>query len=505
MLSVKVSLAAAVYIWGATDPDMSYDAASSFIGYLVDQYGEREVIQYICSDNLYNEEWGKSYEELVQDWNEYLEALWIVQYFSSYLCCKPFFQMIQLHYKSKKRGIHMENLNDLIWTDEDDDDSVNTLGVNMRQICMIAFCQSIVGGGKSTVLVWREKELFGGYRHEKVHAETISQTEVSMAKRFVFDNLIYKINEETYLIMNLISFRRETITKEALDKLFLIESKLEAEKSLSSEEEQFLQDFYMRKQILPPEIVEKVDRQSEQNSELHLSKIPVRSVTFNLTHSCNFNCDYCYQRKYKWKSEYTRGMSTEDVKLIVEYLQLPYFDDTELEEIVVSGGEPLLPANIDTINEICERVVAKKKILFTNGTNILTYKEQIPFEAFDEVQISLDGPDAVIRQVNHYDSSFDKIIGGIKYLQHMNKKITLVTMWTKELRCHLAEYIELLKQSGILEHPDTTIKFALAIDYYSNRGLDEHFYHWDEIAADLKKYRQILSTINSNLELPVEI
>ncbi len=357
----------------------------------------------------------------------------------------------------------------------------------------------------STVLVWREKELFGGYRHEKVHAETISQTEVSMAKRFVFDNLIYKINEETYLIMNLISFRRETITKEALDKLFLIESKLEAEKSLSSEEEQFLQDFYMRKQILPPEIVEKVDRQSEQNSELHLSKIPVRSVTFNLTHSCNFNCDYCYQRKYKWKSEYTRGMSTEDVKLIVEYLQLPYFDDTELEEIVVSGGEPLLPANIDTINEICERVVAKKKILFTNGTNILTYKEQIPFEAFDEVQISLDGPDAVIRQVNHYDSSFDKIIGGIKYLQHMNKKITLVTMWTKELRCHLAEYIELLKQSGILEHPDTTIKFALAIDYYSNRGLDEHFYHWDEIAADLKKYRQILSTINSNLELPVEI
>ncbi len=43
----------------------------------------------------------------------------------------------------------MENLNDLIWTDEDDDDSVNTLGVNMRQICMIAFCQSIVGGGKN--------------------------------------------------------------------------------------------------------------------------------------------------------------------------------------------------------------------------------------------------------------------------------------------------------------------------------------------------------------------
>lgn len=44
----------------------------------------------------------------------------------------------------------MENLNDLIWTDEDDDDSVSTFGVNMRQICMIAFCQGIVGGGGKT-------------------------------------------------------------------------------------------------------------------------------------------------------------------------------------------------------------------------------------------------------------------------------------------------------------------------------------------------------------------
>lgn len=43
----------------------------------------------------------------------------------------------------------MENLNDLIWADEDDDDTVSTLGVNMRQICMIAFCQSVVGGGKN--------------------------------------------------------------------------------------------------------------------------------------------------------------------------------------------------------------------------------------------------------------------------------------------------------------------------------------------------------------------
>ncbi len=62
-----------VYICGEKDPDMSYDSASSFIGYLTDQYGEQAVIQYICSDDGYSTEWGKSYEELVKDWNDYIE------------------------------------------------------------------------------------------------------------------------------------------------------------------------------------------------------------------------------------------------------------------------------------------------------------------------------------------------------------------------------------------------------------------------------------------------
>lgn len=324
-------------------------------------------------------------------------------------------------------------------------------------------------------------------------------------KRFVFDNLVYKINEEAFLLMNLIGFRRKTIPKETLDKLILLEDKLETGKSLSSEENQFLQKFYKEKQILPQEIVEEVDRRAEQESKLHMSTFPIRSITFNLTHSCNFNCDYCYQRKYKNKPEHIESMSVEDIRSIMEYINLPYFGGTALEEIVVSGGESLLPSNIDTINYICEHVAVKKKTMFTNGVNILDYKGKIDLNAFDEYQISLDGPDTVIRLVNHHDDSFDQIIGGIKYLQQMNKTVTLITMWTKELRSHLTEYIDLLKQSRILEHPDTTLRFILAKDFYTGNSLDGQFYDWEEIAADLKTYNSILETVNSYLELPVEI
>lgn len=42
----------------------------------------------------------------------------------------------------------MENLNDLIWTDEDGDENsgVSTQGSEMARICMIAFCGIGVGG-----------------------------------------------------------------------------------------------------------------------------------------------------------------------------------------------------------------------------------------------------------------------------------------------------------------------------------------------------------------------
>ena len=58
---------------GETEPNSSYESGASFVGYLVNQYGEQEVIYYVCSDNEYNAEWDKSYNELVQDWKMYIK------------------------------------------------------------------------------------------------------------------------------------------------------------------------------------------------------------------------------------------------------------------------------------------------------------------------------------------------------------------------------------------------------------------------------------------------
>ncbi|MBD5536605.1 MAG: hypothetical protein HDQ99_13285 [Lachnospiraceae bacterium] len=61
------------YVYGYTNPDLTYTSGASFVGYLISQYGEKSVIAYVCSNDTYNAEWGKSYEELVQDWNGYID------------------------------------------------------------------------------------------------------------------------------------------------------------------------------------------------------------------------------------------------------------------------------------------------------------------------------------------------------------------------------------------------------------------------------------------------
>ena len=63
-----------VYYEGLKNPNATYYSGASFVGYLAEQYGEQEVIAYILSDNEYNADWEKSYDELVQDWNQYLEV-----------------------------------------------------------------------------------------------------------------------------------------------------------------------------------------------------------------------------------------------------------------------------------------------------------------------------------------------------------------------------------------------------------------------------------------------
>ena len=64
----------AVRYFGFYDPNKNYLAGSSFVQYLVKQYGEEAVINSIYGNG---DPLPKTYAELVKEWKEYIESEYV--------------------------------------------------------------------------------------------------------------------------------------------------------------------------------------------------------------------------------------------------------------------------------------------------------------------------------------------------------------------------------------------------------------------------------------------
>lgn len=167
--------------------------------------------------------------------------------------------------------------------------------------------------------------------------------------RFVFNNLIYSLTPQKKLLINLINFRRKVISDNELTILKIIEKKINSSLFLTTSEESLFSSLCNEKQILSNELIQNLDMAFNENY-----KIPypfhVTEGTFNITHKCNFKCDYCYQNAYKNENAYKGTMSPENINEIQDFLHLPFFDFVAFNRIIISGGEPLLPNMLHTIS-----------------------------------------------------------------------------------------------------------------------------------------------------------
>lgn len=324
-------------------------------------------------------------------------------------------------------------------------------------------------------------------------------------KRFIFDNLVYKMNDVDIMLLNLTSFRRKIVTCEMLDKLSVIETKLNQGCELTETERLLYRQLQESKQILTKDIEEKVNAILTNEAAINSNKIPVRSITLNLTHSCNFNCYYCYQNVYKHRPEYLKHMTTQDVDDIVSYLSSIPYDTTFLDEVVISGGEPLLEGNIDAINYICKVVKSKKKTIFSNGVNILKYAPDVNYSKIDEFQISLDGTSEVMVNVNGYSGSVNSILDGIEYVLKLGKTVSLVVMWTKHLESHIEEFISIIQNARLRNYKNFEMKIIVAKNYYNYNNLDTNIYNLEYIKDCRKKYNGQLRKMGCSIELFSEV
>lgn len=277
-----------------------------------------------------------------------------------------------------------------------------------------------------------------------------------------------------YLMLNMVSFRRKIITE---DQYSLLKSiSLKEGRSLTEKEKEFIKLLYDEKQLLSKNIVDEFDKQMIDSYKKPRRKIG--SITINLTYDCNFKCTYCYQRKFNKKGKF---LSIDEIDRIREYVNVynqKHNESTELKEIVISGGESLLECNIDSINHIIKTFKCNKFKLFTNGVNILKFSDRINFSNFTEIQVSLDGNYDVIQRLNNCRVNvLNDVINGILFLIQKGVKVNIISMVTKESVVYLDKYLDVLRESGLINNNMVSIRFSFVVDYNADKTLDPSFYN----------------------------
>ena len=175
------------------------------------------------------------------------------------------------------------------------------------------------------------------------------------------------------------------------------------------------------------------------------------SLDINPTDRCNLKCRSCWQRNPKFgeiDSEYQLGRD-KLLELIDQAIEL----DVKRFEIT-GGGEPLVRKEV--VLEIMNKIKKNGRYgnITTNGT--LLSKRDLEFITeinWDNVTISLDGPNSEINNYLRGENSFERVMDNIKTLNDLKEaekpSLKFNTVISNRNYDHLSEIMELAAERKV--------------------------------------------------------
>ncbi|WP_317368726.1 radical SAM protein [uncultured Tyzzerella sp.] len=155
------------------------------------------------------------------------------------------------------------------------------------------------------------------------------------------------------------------------------------------------------------------------------------------TYKCNLRCYYCFEETYE-KNEGEDIINNDidtffnAIKIIAKIIEDKNNINYDNKDILVdiTGGEPLLLKNRDTIERILYNVHQNgyKINIITNGTTIDKYMDILKKYKINGIQVTLDGDKEThnkIRVSKDGKPTFDKIVSNIKSLSTIVNSISI--------------------------------------------------------------------------------
>lgn len=161
------------------------------------------------------------------------------------------------------------------------------------------------------------------------------------------------------------------------------------------------------------------DYHEEQSIEKHVFEICKSShvelmqnsgeIVLVLTYKCNFACPYCYEDAKSYKRNIVMTMDMVDKIFALQ--------TSDLKNISLYGGEPLLPET----RSIIEYIISKKPDvtyhIITNGYYLVEFIDVLKKMNLSNIMVTLDGPEEIhnkTRILKNGKKTYSKIMQGIE-------------------------------------------------------------------------------------------
>jgi len=141
---------------------------------------------------------------------------------------------------------------------------------------------------------------------------------------------------------------------------------------------------------------------------------PLRDLRVSVTDRCNFRCPYCMPRDF-FGAEFP-FLPREGILTFEEIYRLAViFQSLGMRKIRLTGGEPLLRADLPVLVELLARIPEIEIALTTNGSLLVHQAEALAEAGLSRVTVSLDSlDDETFRAMNDVDMPVARVLDGIE-------------------------------------------------------------------------------------------
>lgn len=221
-------------------------------------------------------------------------------------------------------------------------------------------------------------------------------------------------------------------------------------------------------------------------------KRPLRDLRVSVTDRCNFRCVYCMPKEVFGKDfqflPRTEILSFEEIERLVRV-----FVGLGVRKVRLTGGEPLVRRNIETLVGMLAKVSDLDLTLTTNGSLLAAKAKPLRDAGLKRVTVSLDSlDDAVFKSMNDVDFPVARVLEGMDAAESAGLTPLKVNMVVKR---GLNEN-SILAMARHFRGTGRILRFIEYMDVGSSNG-------WR--LNDVVSAREIVATIDRELPLePVE-